>query len=64
MTSRLFAIYCDESCHLEADHMPLMVLGGLTVPYPEIRRVKRDLRRIVAEAGLPETFEPKWTPDR
>jgi hypothetical protein len=28
----LIKIYCDESCHLENDHIPVMVLGAVTCP--------------------------------
>lgn len=29
-----FNIYCDESCHLERDGQPNMVLGALWTAYP------------------------------
>jgi hypothetical protein len=30
---KTFNFYCDESCHLENDSMPHMILGYLSVPY-------------------------------
>jgi len=27
----IFNVYCDESCHLEHDRQPVMVLGAISV---------------------------------
>ena len=27
---QIINVYCDESCHLENDHIPVMVLGAVT----------------------------------
>jgi hypothetical protein len=39
-----FNFYCDESCHLENDHQPYMILGYLSVPYnqqkPHLEHIK------------------------
>jgi len=31
--SLIYNIYCDESCHLEHDRQPVMVLGAISVEY-------------------------------
>ena len=33
-----YSLYCDESCHLENDKMPFMLLGYVCVPYNQIKR--------------------------
>ncbi len=30
--SQTFNVYCDESCHLENDHQPTMILGAVWCP--------------------------------
>lgn len=35
--SPMFNIYCDESCHLENDGQPVMVLGALSCPTEQER---------------------------
>jgi hypothetical protein len=30
--SRVYNVYCDESCHLENDHQKVMVLGAVRYP--------------------------------
>lgn len=35
--SKTFNIYCDESCHLENDHKPFMLLGQISVAYNQVR---------------------------
>ena len=40
---RTFNVYCDESCHLEHDNIPVMAWGA--VYCPAARRARRRLRR-------------------
>ena len=62
-------IYCDESCHLEKDPCPVMVLGALTCPETQTRSVAADIRAIKARFAprsklhpdIPGPFEVKWT---
>jgi hypothetical protein len=54
-------IYCDESCHLERDHQPAMVLGALWCASDKVAAVARRVREIKANHGLPPGFEAKWT---
>lgn len=55
-----FNIYCDESCHLQNDHIPVMVLGALWCPLDETRNIALDIRNIKATHELPPSFEIKW----
>jgi Protein of unknown function (DUF3800) len=55
-----FNIYCDESCHLEHDGKPVMVLGALWCPADRSRDVAVALREIKIRHGLPQDFEIKW----
>lgn len=56
-----FNIYCDESCHLEHDRQPAMVLGALQCPRDKTREVADRIREIKLEHGLSRTFEIKWS---
>ncbi len=58
---KIFNIYCDESCHLENDHQPVMVLGGISCPLELTGTVFKDLREIKIRHGLKPFFEIKWT---
>ena len=60
MASTVYNIYCDETCHLENDGIPTMVLGGLYCPRDQVRRINADLRAIKQRHGLPAHFETKW----
>lgn len=59
--NQTFNIYCDESCHLQNDNIPVMVLGALWCPLDEARKIALDVRNIKAAYGLPPSFEIKWT---
>ena len=59
--SRTFNIYCDESCHLEHDGHPVMVLGAIWCPKDKVRQIATRLREIKVSHGLPPDFEVKWT---
>lgn len=62
-------IYCDESCHLETDGCPVMVLGGIACPAQRAAAIASDLRAIKAQHAprslrhpdQPAAFEVKWT---
>ncbi len=53
-------IYCDESCHLENDHQPIMVLGALWCPANDVRGLSLQVRDIKRKHGLADGFEIKW----
>jgi hypothetical protein len=59
--SRLFNVYCDESCHLENDHIPVMAWGAITCPDGELRKVSTAIRLLKDVHGLNPNFEAKWT---
>lgn len=54
-------IYCDESCHLENDGIPIMVLGALSCPKDKIHSVSRSIRDIKSRHGLSTNIEVKWS---
>ncbi|MEX0684360.1 MAG: DUF3800 domain-containing protein [Balneolales bacterium] len=56
----LFNIYCDESCHLENDNIPVMVLGALWFPESKKSEIFQRLKEIKADHNLPSDFEIKW----
>lgn len=56
-----YNIYCDESCHLENDDIPVMVLGGTYCRVGEVRRISRAVRDLKQKHGLAPDFEVKWT---
>jgi hypothetical protein len=59
--SKIFNIYCDESCHLEHDHQEVMVLGVVWCPLEKSREIMVRLREIKAKHGMKQGFETKWT---
>src|SRR5262249_24070347 len=60
--AELFNVYCDESCHLEHDGIPVMVLGAVWCKKWVARRVSLRLRAIKSKHGLPASgFEVKWS---
>ncbi len=59
--SQTFNIYCDESCHLERDRQPIMVLGATWCLLDRVREIAVRLREIKLKNGLPSDFELKWT---
>jgi len=58
--SAIFNIYCDESCHLEHDHIPVMVLGAVWCPRHKAREMAERLRDIKVRNNEAPTFEAKW----
>ncbi len=59
--TQTYNIYCDESCHLELDGQPVMVLGAVWCPLDRTREIAVRLREIKTAYGLPANFEIKWT---
>ena len=59
--SPTYNVYCDESCHLEHDRQPVMVLGAVWCPLEKSREISVRIREIKTRHGLPTTFESKWT---
>jgi len=59
--STIYNIYCDESCHLENDHLGVMVLGAVWCPKDAARAIAKRIREIKVRHGLNRYFEVKWT---
>jgi hypothetical protein len=59
--SETYNIYCDESCHLEYDRQPAMVLGAVWCPTSQRASVARTIRELKVQHGLASHFEVKWT---
>jgi len=69
--AELYNIYCDESCHLENDSIPVMVLGALWCRADRVREVSERVREIKVEHALlrpqglrqpgKRAFESKWS---
>jgi hypothetical protein len=53
-----YNIYCDESCHLEHDQQPIMLLGAVWCPTSEVRGHNISIREIKAKHGA--KGELKW----
>lgn len=41
-----YNIYCDESCHLEHDRQPIMVIGGMWCPKEMVKEISDEIREI------------------
>ncbi|SJZ60576.1 DUF3800 domain-containing protein [Sediminibacterium ginsengisoli] len=41
-----YNLYCDESCHLENDNMPYMLLGYVCVPYNQMRQHNERIKQL------------------
>lgn len=59
--TQTYNIYCDESCYLEYDRQPVMVLGAIWCPLEKSRMIAESIREIKTIHSLPPTFEIKWT---
>jgi hypothetical protein len=58
---RIFNVYCDESCHLEHDHIPVMAWGAVSCPADDARATAEALRALKVECELSPHFEAKWS---
>ena len=61
MESECFNVYCDESCHLQHDRIPVMVLGAIWCPMDRAPALSRWVRDIKEKHSLSPAFEVKWT---
>jgi hypothetical protein len=59
--STVYNVYCDESCYLENDRQPIMVLGAIWCPLDKTRGIGIRLREIKKRHNIPSDFEVKWT---
>lgn len=56
-----YNVYCDESCHLMHDASPVMILGAVSCPREQKKKIFDDIRAIKIKHGLDSRFEIKWT---
>lgn len=54
-------IYCDESCYLEHDDCPSMVLGAIICPQNYVKELSNQIRSLKKRHKIPATSEIKWT---
>jgi len=59
--SEIYNVYCDESCHLEHDRQPAMVLGAVWCPLDKTHEIAVRVREIKRKHLLAPGFEVKWT---
>ncbi|MCG4767928.1 DUF3800 domain-containing protein [Bacteroides nordii] len=57
--SKTFNIYCDESTHLKNDGHPYMLLGYVSIAYPQIKMAREQIKAIKAKHNY--EGELKWT---
>ena len=59
--SKIYNIYCDESCHLENDGLGVMVLGAIWCPMSSARSIAQQIRALKEKHGMNRGIEIKWT---
>jgi len=57
--TNIYNIYCDESCHLEHDRIPVMLLGAVWCPHDKRKSISKEIRQIKAKHIA--KGELKWT---
>ena len=57
--NKTFNIYYDESTHLTHDGHPYMLLGYISIAYPQIKTAKEEIKAIKAKYNYKD--ELKWT---
>lgn len=53
-------IYCDESCHLEHDNAPIMVLGAVYCPKEKLKEINRRIKEVKSKYNVKAGSEIKW----
>ncbi|MEG2733162.1 MAG: DUF3800 domain-containing protein [Clostridium sp.] len=56
-----YNVYCDESCHLQQDDSPVMILGAVYCEAEKKKQIYEDIRTIKKKHGVDSYFEIKWT---
>lgn len=44
--SKTFNVYCDESCHIENDRQPFMILSYVSTSYPQLKIHNEAIRNL------------------
>ena len=56
-----YNVYCDESCHLEKDTSPIMILGAMYCQEDRKKQIYDEIRAIKTKHNISSFFEIKWT---
>lgn len=59
MINKTFNYYCDDSCHLENDRMPFMLLAYTSIPYNQVKNHKKRIKAIRQKHNF--YTEIKWS---
>lgn len=59
--SKIYNVYCDESCHLRHDGINDMVIGAIWCEQQQVKKVNCDIRDIKGKYGIAPGSELKWT---
>ena len=55
---KTFNFYCDESCHLENDRFPYMLIGYVSSAYNQVKLHSKKIKQLKKEYNIP--YELKW----
>ena len=55
---KTFNFYCDESCHLENDNFPYMLIGYVSSAYNQVKLHTEKIKQLKKEHRIP--YELKW----
>ena len=55
---KTFNFYCDESCHLENDHLPFMLIGYVSSAYNQVKLHTEKIKQLKKDYHIP--YELKW----
>lgn len=55
-----YNVYCDESCHLEKDTSPVMILGAMYCQEERKKQIYDEIRAIKTKHNISSFFEIKW----
>lgn len=59
MSEKTFNFYCDESCHLENDHYPFMLISYISSSYNQVKLHSKNIRALKRKHFL--KGEMKWS---
>jgi len=59
MIQKTFNFYCDESCHLENDCHPYMLIGYVSCAYNQVKLHSKNIRQLKADHHV--FYETKWS---
>ncbi|MEI7669222.1 MAG: DUF3800 domain-containing protein [Pseudomonadota bacterium] len=61
MTRKIYNIYCDESCHLQADKSKVMAWGAVWCEKDKAKEFSDKIRSIKQKHKISKNFEIKWS---